>query len=384
MLAGMFFLIFTGAGAQQAYVVPYLERVAGFSTFQAGTVIAMVYFSMMIFRVLNVYLFGGWSDRRFTIVGSLAYLMFTLVMLATAFVKSYPLAIAAAAVWGVGGAMMWTGTAMQTLAIADRRQGAHGRGMGMLYAATHAGWMSGVIVLGWVYKACDNAHLYLVYVLAAGLTLAGVVVGTRLPATGTALRERPDLRALVASLARGRTLIAGLLQLTSALAFGLVLGGLGKFIEATYGAQWIWVSLAFYPGTRMVMSLVSGHLFDRIGQTAVMSGGFVAGAAGLAVAAMWFRPAGMIVASFGLGVLSSTVPVVASAMVGVGAEIKRRPLVYGIVFSWRDVGVVAAAVAVSAIGGKLDFQTAFGVFIWIFLGCALLSLLLRRYAGQKM
>ena len=384
LLAGMFFLIFMGAGAQQAYVVPYLQRAAGFPALQAGTVIATVYFSMMIFRVLNVYLFAGWSDRRFTIVGSLTYLMFTLVMLATAFVRSYPLAMAAAAAWGVGGAMMWTGTAMQTLALADGAQRAHGSRMGALYAATEAGWMSGAILLGLVYRACDDAHLYAVYVVAAALTLLGVIVGTCLPATGPALRERPNLPALLATMARGRTLIAGLLQLTSALSFGLVLGGLGAYVQAAYGPAWVWLAVAFYPATRMLVSVVSGHLFDRLGQTAVMCGGFAAGAAALAVAAVWDSRLATIVMALGLGVLSSTVPVVASAMVGVGAEVKRRPLVYGIVFSWRDLGVVSATVAVVLIGGRFDFRTAFSVFIWVFLACALLSLLLGRFGGQKM
>jgi len=81
LLAATFLFIFMGAGAQQAYLVPYLRHVPPWSPVMCSVVIASVYLSMLVFRVLNVYLFASWSDRQFTAVGSFTYLGFTLVML---------------------------------------------------------------------------------------------------------------------------------------------------------------------------------------------------------------------------------------------------------------------------------------------------------------
>jgi len=106
LLSATFFFIFMGAGAQQAYLVPYLRGVAGWSRLSCSCVIASVYLSMVVFRIVNLRLFHRWSDRRFTIVGSTTYLGFTLVMWHIGRVPSYPLALTAACIWGMGAAMM--------------------------------------------------------------------------------------------------------------------------------------------------------------------------------------------------------------------------------------------------------------------------------------
>ena len=379
LLAATFLFIFMGAGAQQAYLVPYLGRVTRWSPVLCSSVIATVYASMLVFRVANVYLFAGWSDRRFTIVGSLAYLYFMAAMAATTYFESYAFAIASAVLWGMGGAMMWTGTTMQTLAVADEAGGRHGTGIGVLYSATHAGWVTGVVLLGLVYRALPTERLPLLYALAAALTLIGNALATRLPATSHPRRATLPPRALLALATQGPMVVSGVLQLMSALAFGLILGVFSRYVESAYGAQWIWVSMAFYPLTRMVASFVVGRLADRVGHVPVLCGGFLAGAAGLLISRVWNSPAAAVLTSLALGLLSSAVPVVATAIIGSSADRAHRPLAHGIVFSWRDLGVAAAAVGASILGLQFDLHTAFVVFAGVFTACAALSLLLTRY-----
>lgn len=384
LLSATFFFLFMGAGAQQAYLVRYLGRVTGWPRLQCSTIIAAVYMSMVVFRVANLYLFRNWSDRRFTIVGSLTYLSFTLAMLLVGYWPCYALALAAAVVWGIGAALMWTGTVMQTLRITDAAGGRHGAGTGILYASTHAGWLTGAIVLGRVYESLSTESLPLLYVVAAAITLVGNVLAFLLPATGKAVRETPSLSGLFEILLRPRAMISGALQFMSALAYGLILGVFGNYIGETYGERWVWISVSLYPATRMVMSFVGGHLTDRIGQVRVLVGGFSVGALGLLLTVLWRSPYAVVVTGFALGLLSSTVPVVATAIVGDAADRKRRPLAYGIIFSWRDLGVVVAAVGANLLGLELGLTSAFGAFVWVFAGCAVLSLYLGRFAEQKL
>ena len=384
LLSATFFFLFMGAGAQQAYLMRYLERVTGWPPVQCSTIIAAVYMSMVVFRVVNLYLFRDWSDRRFTIVGSLTYLLFTVAMFAVGYWPSYAFALTAAVVWGMGAALMWTGTVMQTLRIADAAGGRHGTGTGILYSSTHAGWLTGAIVLGRIYESLPAESLPLLYVVAAGITLVGNVLACLLPATGKAVRETPSLSGFLAILLRPRAVISGVLQFMSALAYGLILGVFANYIGETYGERWIWISVSLYPATRMVMSFVGGHLTDRLGQSPVLVGGFLVGAAGLLLTVLWHSPFAVVVTGFALGLLSSTVPVVATAIVGDAADRKRRPLAFGIIFSWRDLGVVVAAVGANLLGMNLELRAVFGVFVGVFAGCAVLSVYLGRFAEQKL
>jgi MFS family permease len=269
---------------------------------------------------------------------------------------------------------------MQTLAIADAAGGRHGTGIGILYASTHAGWLAGVVVLGQIYRSLPAEQVQYMYLAAAGLTLVGNVLTGFLPATGPMVRERPPVGEVIRIMTRPRAVISGVFQFTSALAFGLILGMFGSYIERTFGRDWIWVSVALYPATLMVMSAVGGHMTDRLGHAPTLFIGFAVGALGLLVTVAWHHPCSVVVAGFALGLLGSTVPIVASAMVGDAADRKRRPLAYGAVFSWRDLGVVTAALGANILGLKLDFNGVFTVFIWIFAACALVSLCLRRPA----
>jgi len=384
LLSGTFLLIFMGAGAQQAYIVPYLSRVTDWSRVQCSSIVACTYLGMMVFRLGNLRLFPTWSDRRYTIVGSWTYFAFTLAMAGLAFCPWYPLAVAAALAWGAGAAMMWTGTSMQILRLSDLAGGRHGTGMGILYTSVHAGWLLGAIVLGVLYDSLDSSSLYLVYVAAAAITLPGNLLTRRLPASGTPARCLPTVSGVFDVLRRPRAQIASALQFCAALGYGLILGAFTRHVETEYGSDWIWVAVSLYPATLMALSWVGGRLNDRLGQGPVLVGGFAAGAAGLATTILIHSPWSAVFAAFALGLLNSTVSVSASAIVGKAADPERRPLVYGVMFSLRDLGVVTAAVGSAMLGSALPMNAVFGVFSAVFAGCAGLSVLLGRYSAQRL
>lgn len=378
LLSGMFLLVFMGAGAQQAHLVNYLRDVTGWSGAAAGGIIMGVYASMLCWRLLVPFFFARWSDRTLCLLGALGYILFPVVMALTAQAESYPLALGAAVVWGMGGALMWSGTAMQTLALADEAGGRHGTGMGLLYASTHAGWMSGTVLLGFVMERLPVAHLWAMELLAAGLTSLGVLLATFLPPVERTRPTRPMVKDLLDAFFRRRIAVAGALQFASALSFGLLLVGLSPYVRNTFGERWVWIVVALYPGTRMALSFLGGWLADRLGQAVVLLGGFLLGACGVLGAYLWVHPVVMVLAAVSLGLVSAIVPVVASAMVGTETTTSRRPVVYGVVFAWRDLGVVSAALAVNLLDLSVNLRYAFGVFAAVFAACAGLSLLLLR------
>jgi MFS family permease len=94
--------------------------------------------------------------------------------------------------------------------------------------------------------------------------------------------------------------------------------------------------------------------------------------------------AGAALAAGTLGLLNGAVPVVASAMVGESADRARRPLAYGTLFVWRDLGVVVATLWGQVLmQGAGDFGLTFRSFAAVFLVCGLVSLLLQRYAAER-
>ncbi len=385
LLSGSFLLIFMGAGAQQAFLVPYLQEFTDWSKLQRSLVVATVYLSMTVFRLGNVYLLRRWPQWRCSIVGAATYVFFTLAMLGLYFVPSYPLALLAAAVWGWGGAAMWMGTTMQILALSDRAR-RHGTGMGVLYAATHLGWALGVIVLGTVFEAGQSAGLpWFVYDAAAIFTLLGFGIMYSLPRRPEPLPELPTWGALMEIMSRAKARIAAFLLFAASLAFGFVLGSFTDFVENTHGAQWLWIATFFYPFARMVLSFASGVMSERMSHGTVLALGFFGGAAGMLVPLLVAHPAGLTVTALMLGLLNGAVPVVSTALIGTSAEQKRRPLTYGAMFTWRDLGVVVATIAGGILGLKTDSVTlTFGVFAVVFVVCGVISLILNRYAEQKL
>ena len=384
LLSAAFMFVFMGAGAQQVLLLPYLSRVTNWSDLQRSLVIATVYFSMTVFRLGNVYLLRRWPQWQCTIVGAAMYSFFTLAMFGIYFVPSYPLALLAAAIWGWGAAAMWMGTTMQILALTDRAK-RHGLGMGVLYGATHAGWMMGVVVLGMVFDSVQDSTPWTLYAAATGLTLVGNAILLLLPRRPEPLPEMPTVTDLIQIMSRAKAQIAAFLLFAASLAFGFVLGTFSDYVDAQYGAEWIWISALFYPAARLVLSFTSGLLTERVSHGSLLALGFFGGALGMLVPLTIHHPLGLAVTALMLGLLNGSVPVVSTALIGDSADSKRRPLIYGAMFTWRDLGVVVAVVAGKLLGLTTDnVALVFGVFGMVFAICGVASLALNRYAEERL
>jgi MFS family permease len=377
--------LFLGAGAQQQFLVTYLGDLTDWSPEQRAGVIAALYFSMMVFRIANVWLLRRWPDRLQSIVGSLTYTGFCVVMALLPLRPSYALAFGAALVWGWGGAALWAGSSLQILAASERGSRRYGATIGLLYTSTHLGFTLGVILLGLVYQALDQASLYVLYVAAAGITILGNIVLLLTPRLDHVEPEAPSLRSLFGVLSRPKAQIAGFLQLAAALGFGLMLGSFGEMIKAPYGKQWIWLLAAPYPLARLIWAWASGAVSDRLGRAWSLGGSFGVVAVALAGCALWSNRATIGIAAAALGLLSTSVPVIASAMVGDSADRERRPLAYGSLFTFRDAGVVAATMAGPLLKSYLgNFQLVFLVFAALFAVCGVVSVALEKWAEQRL
>ena len=382
-LANLF--LFLSAGAQQQFLVSYLGDLTDWSGELRAGIIAALYFSMMVFRVANVWLLRRWPDRTQSIVGSLSYTGFCGAMALFFFWPSPVLGFGAALVWGWGGAALWAGSSLQILAATDRGKSQYGSTIGLLYTATHLGFTVGVCVLGWLYSALGRDALYLLYVAAGVVCLGGNVVLLLTPRLGHIPPEAPSLRALIGIVAKPKVQISGFLQFAAALSFGLMLGSFGDMIKTSYGKGWIWLLAAPYPLARLLWGWVSGALSDRLGRAWTLAASFLLVSASLAGCALWSSRATLGVAAAALGLLSTSVPVIASAIVGDSADRDRRPLAYGSLFTFRDAGVVIATLAGQILKAQLgDFRGAFMAFAVVFAVCGLVSVVLERWAEQRL
>jgi len=384
LLVVIFYFIFAGAGAQQLYLVAYLQQVTPWSPLSCAVLLAAVYATMMVFRVGNVYLLQSWPDWKWTAVGAVTYFLFPAGMFLIAYLPSYWLALSFAVLWGWGAATLWGGTTMQTLALSEGQKDRYGTGMGLLYAGTLAGWFSGVIVLGLVF-ARYNAHPQLTYLVAAGITLVALLLALGLPRSAEATIAPPSGARLRRIVIQPKAIISMFLLGSSALAFGLMLGSFAVYVKDQYGVQYVWITAMFYPGIQIVLSFMSGWLSDLGGRAPVLSTSFLLAAVGCALAAAWHSPIALAIAAALWGLLNGAVPVISAALVGESAERKRRPLAYGALFTGRDLGAMIGLIGSRlAAGNGANLETSFIVFGILFVFCAGVAALLQRYAKQRL
>ncbi|MBC7289371.1 MAG: hypothetical protein H5T86_15285, partial [Armatimonadetes bacterium] len=174
-------------------------------------------------------------------------------------------------------------------------------------------------------------------------------------------------------------------MLTGGVAFGTMLGPFGPYVEQRFGPQWLWITAAFFPAARMLVSFMSGLAADYVGAEVVMIGAFAFASIGLAVAPEWPSPWAMALAAFALGILQGSVPVAATAMLGKSAERTRRALPHAMIFSFRDLGVTAAAMTALITHHRIgDFNPVFRAFALVFAACGLLAVILRRHAQERL
>jgi len=372
LLAATFFCLFAGAGAQQAYLVRYLERVGGWNRVQCSLVLTTLYVTLAMGRTVNLVLFRKWSDRTFTIVGGGTYLAFTLAMMATFRIRSLWLPIGAAVVWGMGAAMLWSGATMQVLRIGDGTL-RHGTASGVLYGATQSGWLTGAFGLGLLYAHLPDARLYVLYAAAALITLVGNVVTLLLPDSGSPRRHPPSVPEMFRIARVPAVRVASTLLYLAALGYGVTLGAFGGFVERTCGPRWVGVYMSVYAGMRAVSGPAAGRAADRFGSARVIFTGFLCAATGLLASAVHPAAWSAAAAAVGLGVMNGLTPVGVTAMLG-DVPRERRPLVHGLTFSASDLGIATAAVGVNLLGLRFRVEGAFAAAGLVFAVCALLAL----------
>ena len=316
------------------------------------------------------------------------YAMYTLfcVVIGLLFVwPSYALALIAAFVWGWGGAAFWAGNTLMTLAATDAGRRTYGTKIGAVLSVTHLGFWLGVIVLGKLHAMLPDELSWVLYAVAATVTLIGNIVMLTTPRLGHVTPDPPTLRALVEVITKAKALISAFLQLASGLTFGLMIGVFGILVSEEYGADSVWIVAHWYPAARLVWSLASGALSDRVGGSAVLAGAFLSTTLSLVACVTWPSRTTMALAAVAFGLLGAAVPVVASAIVGNSADRERRPLVYGAIFTTRDAGFVIGALAGYALQlGAGSARPLFITFAVIFGVCGVVAVALQRWAEQKL
>lgn len=380
VLSAAFFFIFMGAGAQQQYLVPYLDKYLGFSN--PTIVLAAVYLTFLVFRILSAYIVPHMGDYWSIVLGAATYVLFVVSVL---FFREHWLILGAALMWGIGAALFWVSSTVRVLDVTDKK-GRYGKPSGMLYASTHAGFLTGVLLLGFVLDRWNYEGLFRA---ALGVTLIGWVIILFISRTGLA-RESPQFREFIEVWRTRKGKIVGVYNTLSSLGFGIMLGVFAQYTFAEFGPVVLKVAV-FFSISRMLASSYGGILTDRIGTHRVLLFGFVISAIGLVVPVLSVSIVGLGIAAFSLGILGGVVPVAAMSIVGDSTLAARRYVAMAALFIWRDFGV-----AVGLLGGDFirnilggssaeeGFHSAFVAFAVIFAVCAALSPVLGRAAEEKL
>ena len=132
-----------GAGAFQQFTVSYLGSL-GWNTLKAASVLAVVYFSFMICRLLAPYTLWVLGDYLAALIGGLTYGLFVLTLFLWPY---YPVLLVAALIWGWGASIFWTAGSTLILDEGDKAKN-YGSYMSLFYSSTHLCFLIGVLALG--------------------------------------------------------------------------------------------------------------------------------------------------------------------------------------------------------------------------------------------
>jgi len=373
VLSAAFFFIFMGTGALQQFLIPYLEQTTPWGAMRSSLVLATVYLGLIVWRVLGGYAIRAFGDYWAMVVGATTYTLFALVLLV--YPRQWAL-LGAAFAWSWGAALLWITSSAHVLDASRREH--YGRAAGMFYAATHFGFVIGVVVLGLLLRGVGGRGMLLG---AIGLTGVGNVICLLVPRRRFP-RDLPSFTAVlrVAVGRAGRTL--SLVQLAAAAGFGLLLGVFASAIKHDFGIAAVApITMAFYV-MRAVISPFAGALSDRLGRARVMAGGFGLGGVALLIAAVAPGAATLTLAAAALGGVTATVLAAVLAFVGDTAQPSSRQAAVAGLSVWRDLGV-----AITILLGQYlrlvfhGYAAPFLLFAAVFFLCAWLSTRLYAIRG---
>lgn len=375
ILSFAFFFLFMGASFQQ-FLRPYLQETTSWSEMKVSTILIVLYSVIMVWRIFIQYSILALGDYRSIVLASLTYSGFVATLYLT---KQYPLIVLAAFVWGWGGASLWIASSTQVLDAA--RESGYGKASGAFYAATHAGFAIGVIILGRMGQRFGNDAILL-------SALAAMIFGNvaMLFVPRRRVQRELGVRAVFSMMRGTKARIVSFFLFASSLGFGFLLGAFTG-VARTKEQSFIYLANAavLFPLARCVISLSGGAISDRLGRARTLVLPFIISALSLLLAGIWSNIVTIGLSSLGLGLLGGLVPVAAMAIIGDSAAKERRHLAFGALFFWRDMGVVFSLILGQFLLLRLgDFRLCFIIFAGIFLLCALLSIILIRREAEAL
>lgn len=363
VLSIAFFLIFLGPAAIQQFLIPYMSDNTGYDHRACSWILASVYLSAVVWRLLV-----GYTVHWLGVRGSLVFGLCTYTGFA-ACVYLWPnfwVVLIAAVVWGWGAAAIWV--CGPTRILESQSALKRGRASGVFYSAVFLGQAVGVLLLG---QLADRRSIFGVALLI-GLLGNVAVLFLRPKQAQLPKPHMWDALSIMRTL-RGAAL-CGLL-FTSSMGFGIVLSPLTSTVTETKGFGMISaLSIGFYIG-RLAVSWLAGWLTDRLGRVPVLSCGFFLGAAGLAIAATSTTSVALAAAAFSLGLQAGILHIPIMAMVGDWIEPERRHIAFGALYAWGNFGrafaIVFGQTMRTTLGGD---RVAFGVFAAMMALCGLVSI----------
>jgi len=380
VLSSAFFFIFFGSAHQQ-YLKPYFTELFGWGPIKGSVVIATVYISFMFWRLFVCYSIRLLGDFRSIILGAATYCLFVVALLLTdSFIGLFSMAV----IWGWGAASLWITSGAQVLDASHESR--YGAASGLFYTMIHLGFAIGIFAYGRILKHYRFMQLAHAHNLRLIVTLIAMIIGNliifRLPKRQ--IKREADLRQIFVFMKMPQFAIAGFLQFSSALGFGILLGLFSDYIKDEYGSAYLSITAFFYPLARAFLSFGGGALSDRLGRGMTLFISFVIGSIGLLIAGLWQGLVTAALAAFSLGFQGGLVPSISMALIGDDIKSQRRHLALGAVFFWRDLGVALALLLGPSLKLMLkSFQSTFGIFSIIFLACAVASVILIRYEKSK-
>jgi len=359
-IIALFFLVFAGGGAFQGFLKEAVP--AEWSALRVTSLLAAVYFSFMIWRLLIPASQRLLTDKWSLVLAAAAYGLMPLVL---CFTVNYALLAVAALIWGWGAAGLWqTGPVWIYDCTSPTRRGLWA---GVLYGTVFLALMTGAKTMGRAAEAGRAALLVAVLVPAGAAVLISLFLPAR-PARARAL----SVAAVKSFILDGRVLLLGGLLFVSATAYGLLLGAFRDSIDISFGSGAVGTMLAIYFAARLLVSVTGGFFSDFVARKAVITAAFLAGGVSLLWAAWADGARPMAVAAGCLGLVSGVVPVSVTACTGDWFEPAGRSLALGAAFVWRDLGMVA-----SLLGGQYLAQISGGfaapllAFASLFIICGL-------------
>jgi len=365
VLSAAFLFIFMGTGALQQFLIPYLEQTTTWGAMRASLVLATVYLGFPLWRLLAGYSIRALGDHWAIFAGATMYTLFAAAVLV--YPQLWALLVAAFA-WAWGAALLWITSSAHVLDASRRER--YGRAAGLFYAATHIGFVIGLIVLGLVLREYGGRGML---IAAITMTAVGNVICLLVPRREFP-RELPRFSGVLKLALGGAGRIVAVIQFAAATGYGLLLGVFASSIEQTYGIRMVGViTMSFYL-VRAVISPFAGALSDRLGRARVIAGAFAISGAALLIPVALPNAITLAFAAAVLGALTAAVLAGVLAFVGDTAESANRQAMIAGMYVWRDL-----AVGVTILLGQYlrllfgGFQAAFLVFALLFFACAWLA-----------